>query len=113
MAHQKLIIPAILKFEITPYLWSAGPSGRLKSQPESGFRGKFLDPWQVREDFLRLDSNRDEVLKFLNRTGQFYGGSEVLHPVSIESVKEWRSLLGKLMLEPDFRSVSTSLRQVA
>ena len=71
MAHQKLVIPAILKFEITPYSWDADRSGRLKCQPQSSFGAKFLEPWQVRTDFLRLDSDRDEVLKFLNRTGQF------------------------------------------
>ncbi len=103
MAHQQLIIPALLKFEITPCTWIAERSGRLKCQLHSVARGKFLDPWQVREDFLRLDTDSDEVLKFLNNTGRFYGGSDVLHPVSIESVKEWRTLIRRLMLQSDFR----------
>ena len=103
VAHQKLVIPAILKFEITPCQWSADRSGRLKCKPRPSFGAKFLEPWQVRTDFLRLDSNSDEVLKFLDHTGKFYDGSDALHPVSVESVQEWRILLHKLMLQEDFR----------
>src|SRR4051794_25359302 len=102
MAHQNLVIPAILKFEITPYLWSAEPSGRLTSRPQQSHGAKFLDPLQVREDFLRLDGNRDEVVKFLNRTGKFYGGDDAIHPVSIEAVREWRNLVRRLTIETDF-----------
>ena len=70
-----------------------------------------LKPWKVREEFLRLDSDRDEILKFLNKTGQFYGeGDDVLHPVSIDAVKQWRNLVRDLMLEPDFTKWSRLLR---
>jgi hypothetical protein len=102
MAHRKLFVPAILKFETTPCNWSAGPSGRLFCHTQEDSKGRFIDPLQVREDFMRLDSNTDEVLKLLNNTGLFYGGRDP-HPVSIEAVREWRMLLRKLMLEPDFR----------
>jgi hypothetical protein len=102
VAHQKLVIPAILKFETTPCTWSLGRSSRLTYEKRTTpARGEHRDPWQVRSDFLRLDSDTDEILKFLNHTGLFYSG-EAIHPVTIQAVQEWRTLLRKLMLEADF-----------
>jgi hypothetical protein len=110
VAHQQLFIPTILNFETTPCEWTVDRRDRLSCQPKSASAHMLLKPWKVREEFLRLDSDRDEILKFLNKTGQFYGENDVLHPVSVDSVKQWRNLLRDLMLERDFSKWERLLR---
>jgi hypothetical protein len=110
VAHQQLFIPTILNFESTPCEWTVGRRDRLNCQSKSASAPVLLKPWKVREKFLRLDSDRNEILKFLNETGQFYGGSDALHPVSIGAVKQWRNLLQDLMLERDFSRWNNLLR---
>jgi hypothetical protein len=111
MAHQQLVIPAVLRFETTPCVW--GILGGQFNCRRLEDKGRLQDPWIVRQSFMRLDEDSDEVLKFLNTTGVFYEGSPDLHPISLDAVKEWRTLIGKLTFEPDFRKWPTILDRFA
>jgi len=101
--HQKLVIPAVLKFQTTPCTWEVDSAGYFSCVKQTGPRGQPKDAWQVRADFLRLDDSRDDVLTFLNDTGVFCGG-EGIHPENMRAVRQWRDLIRRLMLEEDFRN---------
>lgn len=93
-------IPLKVRFKTCPCRWTMisreGEPDRFRHTYVNRVKGKILDAWKIRAQFLEVQSDPRSVLSFLNRTGLFVSHSGTV-PKSRRDFCQWQGLVKKLL----------------
>jgi hypothetical protein len=102
--QHKTRITLLPKFFAVPTRWALARAGTLSYQPLSGDYLEF-DPWHIRERFLGLNRDDQQLVRFLNDVGNW----DLLPSLRIQDYWEWQETLTIAIANPATWQDKTSL----
>jgi CGNR zinc finger len=98
MAHEKLVtIPILFEFNRPRETWKMAGGDRLAAVDFSATYARQVDPWFLREEFLKTSQSKEDVLGFLNQYGYW---DSVDYLGSFWDFREWQSIIRELLIFP-------------
>jgi hypothetical protein len=113
--HNTAQIPINIDYRATPRAWhvkkttvkktleSKGgrrrPQNRFFAQAKSGSQPTYFEPWNLRENFLSLETEAD-FLRFLNHVGGFSALGFDSHDWELRDFKGWQEVFRELLRRP-------------
>jgi hypothetical protein len=104
-AQQKITMPLQLHCRAIAARWRVTPTGALSYSPLPSGEVE-LNPWEVRDKFLSLDQNTEELVTFLDGTGFW----DPLPSSSVQDYWEWQDVFKAVVSHPrNWRDIVSSI----
>jgi hypothetical protein len=102
--QRSITVPIELQCYVIPARWGLSPLGVLSYSPLHVGRIA-IDPWQVRDTFVKLRRETQQIIDFLNTVGSW----DLMPSTSIDDYWEWQDILKAVLIQPHGWKASASI----